>query len=97
MRTLRGLAHDARAALQDRDHASFTRCLDRSFDARRSMVSLDPQHVEMVEVARASGAGANYTGSGGAVVVACRDERQRAEVLDALRVGGSSVLAIDPV
>lgn len=95
MRRLRGVAHEARAALQHGDHAAFTRCLDVSFDARRSMMSLDPRHVEMVELARRFGAGANYTGSGGAVVLACRDERQRAEALAALRSTATSVLAIE--
>ena len=33
------------------------------------MIDLVPDHLEMVEAARSAGASANYTGSGGAIVV----------------------------
>jgi shikimate kinase len=49
------------------------------------MLELDPRCVEMIETARAAGACANYTGSGGAIVAVCRDEQHRAEVRQALR------------
>jgi glucuronokinase len=83
-------AHQARAALLAGDHARFGRCVDDSFDARRRMLALDPEHVEMIECARACGACANYTGSGGAIVAACRDDTHRERVaaaLDALACG----------
>jgi hypothetical protein len=38
----------------------------------------------MIEIARACGASANYTGSGGAVVAICDDERHRDSVALAL-------------
>ena len=49
------------------------------------MLALDPRHVEMIECARAAGAGANYTGSGGAIVAVCRDDEHRPRVQHALR------------
>ena len=50
-------------------------------------MELDPRHVEMVKVARAAGAGVNYTGSGsGAVVCVCEDPAHRTVVAQALRV-----------
>jgi glucuronokinase len=70
-------ARDARGALLAGDLARFCRCVDATFDARRRMMSLDPRHVEMIELTRAEGAAANYTGSGGAIVAACTDPVHR--------------------
>jgi glucuronokinase len=68
MKRLAQLASDARDALIAGDHAGFGRCLDGSFDQRRAMGPLEPEHVAMIELARSLGASANYAGSGGAIV-----------------------------
>jgi hypothetical protein len=65
--------------------------VDATFDARRRMLPLDPRHVEMVEVARESGAAANYTGSGGAIVAVCDDPAHRERVAAHLRAVGCAV------
>lgn len=81
-------ARAARAALLDGDRVAFARAVDATFDARRRLLPLDPRHVMMVECARAHGAAANYTGSGGAIVAVCRDAGHRAVVLQGLsRIG----------
>jgi glucuronokinase len=85
MTHLAQLARAARAALVAGDRAAFAASVDASFDARAQMMELDERHVAMIERARACGAGANYTGSGGAIVAVCRDESHRAEVTAALR------------
>jgi glucuronokinase len=85
MRALTRAAHDAARAVSAGDHAALCAGVDASFDARRSMLALDPRHVEMIECARAAGASANYAGSGGAIVAVCRDaeHRGRCETLTA--------------
>ena len=85
------LGRQARAALVRRDHAELLRCVDRSFDARRRMLELDPRHVEMVQCARASGASANYTGSGGAIVAVCADAATRYRTRRSLQSLGCQV------
>jgi glucuronokinase len=80
MARLGRLAHEARSALARRDREAFAQAVDGSFDVRQRMMPLDPRHVEMVACARALGAAANYTGSGGAVVAVCRDDRHRQAV-----------------
>jgi len=90
---LADLARTARAALLDGDAQVFARCLDGSFDARRRMLTLDERHVAMVDLARAHGASANYTGSGGAIVGCCEDEAARLEVIAALTDAGHSAIA----
>jgi glucuronokinase len=82
----------ARAALVTRDHVELARCVDLSFDARRRMLDLDPRHVEMIECARANGASANYTGSGGAIVAVCRDTEIRDRASHSLRELGCKTL-----
>jgi glucuronokinase len=77
-------AREAREALLAGDHDRFAGCVDRSFDLRRRMLELDPRSAEMVRVARGAGAGANYTGSGGAIVAVCRDDRHAGAVAGAL-------------
>jgi glucuronokinase len=84
MRALTGAANDAARAIDDGDHAALCTSVDASFDARRSMLALDPRHVEMIECARAAGAAANYAGSGGAIVAVCQDAEHRRRVQHAL-------------
>jgi glucuronokinase len=85
-------AHDAADALKAGDGERFGRCVDASFDVRQRIVELDARHVAMVARARSLGASANYTGSGGAIVGACRDGRHRDEVLAALRSDGTTAV-----
>jgi glucuronokinase len=73
-------ARAARAALLLGDRDRFAAAVDGSFDVRRRTLALDRRHVEMVECARSLGASANFTGSGGAIVAVCRDERHRDDV-----------------
>ena len=85
MTRLADLAREARAALLAGDRAAFAASVDASFDARAQMMELDERHVAMIELARAAGASANYTGSGGAIAAVCRDDSHRDEVIASLR------------
>ena len=84
---LAALARAARDALAGGDHGTLRACADASFDARARVLALDPRHLEMIEIARAAGAAANYTGSGGAIVALCEDQRHREAVALALSEG----------
>jgi glucuronokinase len=91
MTELAGAAREARDALVAGELERFGDCVDRTFDLRRRMLDLDPRCVEMVELARASGASANYTGSGGAIVAVCRDEPHADAVAGSLVAAGCRV------
>jgi glucuronokinase len=93
MSELAELAHAARTALLAGDLHNFADCVDGSFDARRRMLTLDDRHVAMVELARALGASANYTGSGGAIVGCRRDGEGCDPVIAALRDAGHRAIA----
>ncbi|HTX33146.1 MAG TPA: hypothetical protein VMD09_17335 [Solirubrobacteraceae bacterium] len=91
---LAAAARTARAALLEGDLDRFGQTLNATFDLRRKLVELDPLCVEMIEAARDCGASANYTGSGGAIVAACRGESQAVEVEQTLaQMGCGSVRA----
>jgi glucuronokinase len=96
MSELAGHARGARDALLAGDRERFDACVDASFDVRRRIVELDTRHLELVELARALGASANYTGSGGAVVGACRDDDHRRAVVAGLSDGVVRALPFAP-
>ncbi len=92
MRGLARLAREARNALVSGDHERLRQSVDASFDARRRLTRLDPRHVALIERARAQGAAANYTGSGGAIVAVCRDRRHAGRVAEIMTQCGCGVL-----
>jgi len=88
MQKFASLAAQARTALLHRDHELLSRLMDENFDTRRKICQLQPMHVEMVEVARSTGASAKFAGSGGATVGVYRDEAMYAELKSRLeRIG----------
>lgn len=94
MEELAQLARAARGALVSGDRERFGDAVDGSFDARRRVLALDERHIEMVDRARALGASANYTGSGGAIVAVCRDDQHREEVAAGLSQIGCKTLPV---
>ena len=83
-------ARTAAAAIDAGDACALGAAMDQTFDQRAAVMDLDHRHVEMVEVARANGASANYTGSGGAVVVLADDDR----AVRALERNGCRILTL---
>ena len=61
------LATRARHAFDDGDLSTLAQFVNTNFDLRRRLGPLEPHHVRMIQVARATGASANYAGSGGAI------------------------------
>lgn len=91
MDTLARLAHEARAALLDGDHAAFAAALDAGYDVRAGIYELDPRHSAMVQHARRLGLSATYTGSGGAIVGVASDPDAVAALERELSAHGVSV------
>lgn len=71
-------ARDAADAIDCADLEALGEAMDATFDARAAAFPLDPAHVEMITVARSNGASANYTGSGGSIIVLASDRRAAA-------------------
>ena len=92
MRTLSRLAHEARGALERRDHDGFAATLEAGYAVRATIFDLDPRHTAIVDAARELGLPATYTGSGGAVVGIARDRAAVAELAGRLRSSGVQVV-----
>jgi glucuronokinase len=65
--------------------------LDRNFDLRRETYQLSSGNLAMIEAARASGASAKFTGSGGAIVGTYESERMFLKLKDSLELQGCKV------
>lgn len=81
-------ARQARECLVRRDVAELRRLIDANFDLRRRVLNISPGNLRLIETARAAGASAKFTGSGGAIVGVCEDDamfRRLEEALGALR------------
>ena len=68
------------------------RLINENFDTRRSIDTLPPWQIEMVDAARGVGATAKFAGSGGAIVGTYRDAAMFAALREELGAIGSKVL-----
>lgn len=65
--------------------------LDKNFDRRRTLYTLDPRNIDMVERARSVGAHAKFSGSGGAIVGVYDDETMYQRLVETMRDGQIAV------
>ena len=86
------LALDARAAFEEADLPALHRIVNANFDLRRRLGPLEPHHIRMVEVARAAGASATYSGSGGAITGFVDSDDVFAELTCAMAAFGCTVI-----
>ena len=59
---------EGKKALESGDRKKLGELINQNFDIRKSVMSLSDKNIEMVELARATGASAKFTGSGGAII-----------------------------
>jgi glucuronokinase len=87
MQDFAGLAQEARNLIVAGRGDEIGPLLDANFDLRRSLYSLDPRNVDMVERARSVGAHAKFSGSGGAIVGVYRDEAMYTQLAAVMEAG----------
>lgn len=85
MQTFAELAAQAREALLQRDLDKLHWCMNRNFDTRRSIYQLPAGQIEMIDVARSTGASAKFAGSGGAILGTYTDENMFQQLQQALQ------------
>jgi len=68
------LARQAREALRTRDYVQLGMLMNENFDTRKSIYQLPAAQVQMVDIARSTGASAKFAGSGGAILGTYQDE-----------------------
>ena len=71
--------------------------IDRNFDIRRSVMTISPRNLKMVETARSVGASAKFTGSGGAIIGTYADAKMFEKLCQRLGSIGVDVLKPDIV
>ncbi|MFZ5830315.1 MAG: mevalonate kinase family protein [Planctomycetota bacterium] len=86
------IALAAREALLERDARQLGKLVDANFEIRRSICRLPKEHVDMVERARAVGASAHFSGSGGAILGTYEDDAMFARLKKELGAIGCAVL-----
>jgi glucuronokinase len=84
MAKFRDLTDQGKAALMSGNWDELSRVMNANFDLRRTIMSIAPENLHMVEVARATGASAKFAGSGGAICGLYRDGRQYQKLADDL-------------
>jgi glucuronokinase len=76
MRFWADLTDQVKDCLQRRDWSRVGSLLNQNFDKRREIYRISDENIRMVEVARATGASAKFTGSGGAIIGTYPDEKR---------------------
>jgi glucuronokinase len=75
MRYWASLADKVRRCLLAGEFGKISPLLNANFDRRRKVYRLGRENIQMIEAARAAGASAKFTGSGGAIVGTYRDDK----------------------
>lgn len=92
MQKYRELTDQGRKALMCGDWEALGRIMNDNFDLRRTIMPIAPENLRMVEAARATGASAKFTGSGGAICGLYKDGEQYQDLVDALAALRCSVV-----
>src|SRR5205823_4316401 len=92
MQQFRALTDRGKRALLSGDWDELGKVVDENFSMRQRIMSIAPENLRMVEVARSTGASAHFCGSGGAIVGLYKDGRHYQTLVDALAAIRCTVL-----
>ena len=94
MKQFAQIAQNSREAILNRNHTDLALLMNANFDLRRAICRLPQEHVEMIEVARTTGASAKFAGSGGAIVGTYHDEGMYVNLKNTLNAIGCQVMKL---
>jgi len=92
MQTWASFAERGRQALLAGDRVTLHELIDANFDLRARLYRLDQGNLEMIRLARSTGASANFAGSGGAIVGLYEGEEMFTRLQAALAPVGIAVI-----
>ena len=92
METWASYAAEGRHCLLQRDYRRLKELVDANFDLRARIYQIDPGNLEMVRMARAAGATANFAGSGGAITGTYEDQEMFDRMVEAGKGIGIAVV-----
>lgn len=88
MRRWGELTDRALSAMEAKDYALLSDIMNENFDLRARLYKLSDGNLRMVQAARAAGASAKFSGSGGAIVGVCPDDATYARLQESMsRIG----------
>lgn len=79
-------------SLEKSDRAAMNECINANFDLRNKITKLQPEQVELVMLARKSGASAKFCGSGGAIIGLYEDDAMLERLKKDLDNNGVNIL-----
>ncbi len=79
-------------ALEADDLNTMNDCINANFDIRNQLVALHPKQIELVMLARQSGASAKFCGSGGAIIGMYKDKETLSRLRTNLEAAGVNIL-----
>ena len=86
------LAEEGREAILKRDHKRLFQLMNENFDERRKVMNISDSNMEMVETARACGASAKFTGSGGSIIGIYKDDDMLKKLIIELKAINARVI-----
>ncbi|WP_347841190.1 hypothetical protein [uncultured Draconibacterium sp.] len=78
------ITEEFKTALNENSYEKMHELINENFDLRRSLISISKGNIEMVDMARSTGASAKFTGSGGAIIGTYTDEKMYSQLKDTL-------------
>jgi glucuronokinase len=79
------LAEQGREVILNRDYKTLHKLINRNFDLRCKIMNISPSNMELVNTARACGASAKFSGSGGAIIGMYDDDEMLRRLMVNLR------------
>ncbi|MCL1821952.1 MAG: hypothetical protein FWG22_03920 [Prolixibacteraceae bacterium] len=92
MKRWAAITDEFRNAMNAKDHLGMHNLINENFDLRRSVIPISQENIEMVELARSVGASAKFTGSGGAIIGTCENEKMFNRLSEILNLHGIEVI-----
>lgn len=78
------ITEEFKIALTKNDIELMNKLINENFDLRHSLIPISKGNIEMIELARSTGASAKFTGSGGAIIGIYQDENMFGKLKDIL-------------
>ncbi len=92
LQAIAGVAEAGQAVLLNRDYDQLHALINRNFDLRANIMHITERNRAMIETARACGASASFTGSGGSIIGTYRDEEMLNRLFVALKKQNARVI-----
>ncbi len=79
------LAELGKTAILNQDYSTFGKLINRNFDLRSKIMNITDSNMELIKTARACGASAKFSGSGGAIIGTYKDNEMLQRLIISLR------------